>query len=38
MALGTAHKQTLTLLAQTTIANGLLRMELDDSSAISTPP
>ena len=38
MALGTAHKQTQTLLAQTTIANSLLRMELDDSSIICTPP
>ena len=38
MALGTAHKQTQTLLAQTTIANSLLHMELDDSSMISTPP
>ena len=38
MALGTAHKQTQTLLAQTIIANSLSHMELDDSSVISTPP
>ena len=38
MALGTAHKQTQTLLAQTIIANSLSHMEFDDSSMISTLP
>ena len=38
LALGTAHEQTQTLLAQTIIANSLPHMELDDSSMISTPP
>ena len=38
LALGTANKQTQTLLAQTIIANSLPHMELDDSSMSSTPP
>ena len=38
MALGAAHAQTQTFLAQTIIANSLSHMEFDDSSMISTPP
>ena len=37
-ALGAAHAQTQTPLAQTIIANSLSHMEFDDSSMISTPP
>ena len=38
MALGAAHAQTETPLAQTIIANSLSHMEFDDTSMISTPP
>ena len=38
MALGAAHAQTQTPLAQTVIANSLSHMEFDDSSMIRTPP